>query len=155
VEQSVAWLEAHFGDHFARALAERLLARLGIVTTGLDRDLELLDRTFAFLQDSAMDYDQFFFDWYGGPASAARAMAGPASRMYADASFASVRQHLERHDPTPGVERELASPRFARDRPVSLLIDEVEAIWSRIAQEDDWSRFEGKVEEIRGEASGS
>jgi hypothetical protein len=36
-------------------------------------------------------------------------------------------------------------------------IDEVEAIWSRIDEADDWSQFEAKINAIRrmGEAMGS
>jgi hypothetical protein len=30
-----------------------------------------------------------------------------------------------------------------------MLIDEVEAIWSAIAERDDWSPFESKIEAIR------
>jgi hypothetical protein len=30
-----------------------------------------------------------------------------------------------------------------------LLIDEVEEIWSQIADKDDWSVFEAKISEIR------
>jgi hypothetical protein len=29
-----------------------------------------------------------------------------------------------------------------------MLIDEVEAIWSAIAEKDDWAPFEAKIEEI-------
>ena len=37
-----------------------------------------------------------------------------------------------------------------------MLIDEVEAIWSRIAEADDWSAFEAKVAALRasGQARG-
>ncbi|MEP4152249.1 MAG: hypothetical protein ABJL73_13170, partial [Lentilitoribacter sp.] len=31
----------------------------------------------------------------------------------------------------------------------TLLIDEVEDIWSEIAEKDDWSAFENKIEQIR------
>ena len=30
-----------------------------------------------------------------------------------------------------------------------MLIDEVEAIWSAIAEKDDWAPFEAKIEAIR------
>jgi hypothetical protein len=33
--------------------------------------------------------------------------------------------------------------------PCSMLIDEVEAIWSAIDQRDDWSLFEAKIASIR------
>jgi hypothetical protein len=33
-----------------------------------------------------------------------------------------------------------------------MLIDEVEALWAPIAAEDDWSRFQAKLAEIRSMA---
>ena len=42
-----------------------------------------------------------------------------------------------------------AQSAFERERPCTLLIDEIESIWSAIAERDDWSPFEAKVAEIR------
>jgi hypothetical protein len=38
-----------------------------------------------------------------------------------------------------------------------MLIDEVESIWSSIAENDDWSPFESKIEAVRrlGDATAS
>ena len=41
---------------------------------------------------------------------------------------------------------------FGRDRPCTMLIDEVEAIWAPIAQADDWSRLEAKLGADRADA---
>ncbi|MEO0833171.1 MAG: selenoprotein O, partial [Pseudomonadota bacterium] len=43
---------------------------------------------------------------------------------------------------------------FNRSTPVTLLIDEVEALWAPIADNDDWTAFEKKIADIRlmGEA---
>ena len=38
---------------------------------------------------------------------------------------------------------------FAREAPVTLIIDEIEALWSALAERDDWSHFETKVKTIR------
>jgi hypothetical protein len=40
-------------------------------------------------------------------------------------------------------------PYFQGPGPCSLLIDEIESIWSRIAADDDWSTLEAKVRAIR------
>ena len=40
---------------------------------------------------------------------------------------------------------------FQRPTPCTLLIDEIEALWSSIAERDDWSGFEAKLAAI-GEA---
>ena len=45
-------------------------------------------------------------------------------------------------------------PRPVGDRSTAVLIDEVEAIWEAIDRDDDWSRFDAKIDAIRrmGEA---
>jgi hypothetical protein len=43
----------------------------------------------------------------------------------------------------------LGHPYFERAQPCTMLIDEVEAIWERIAENDDWSALERKLADIR------
>ena len=38
---------------------------------------------------------------------------------------------------------------FFKSAPCTLLIDDVEAIWAPIAERDDWSAFEQKINDIR------
>jgi hypothetical protein len=47
----------------------------------------------------------------------------------------------------------LEDPLMQRERPVSLLIDEVEALWDPIAERDDWAPLEAKIAEIRAAVS--
>jgi len=60
-----------------------------------------------------------------------------------DPAFDPLRSALE------GRQRPLAHAYWADPAPCSMLIDEVEAIWSAIAEHDDWSPFESKIEAIR------
>jgi len=92
-------------------------------------------------------YEQLFFDWYGGAASADRAAAGPAAASYGGEELTNLRQQLERY--TALAPERLGSAYFQRPAPCTLLIDEIEEIWSAITNSDDWSRFETKIEEIR------
>jgi hypothetical protein len=39
----------------------------------------------------------------------------------------------------------LDHPYFARERPGTMLLDEVEAIWARITEIDDWSALTAKL----------
>ena len=39
----------------------------------------------------------------------------------------------------------LDHPYFSADRPTSLVIEEIEALWEPIAEQDDWSAFEQKL----------
>ncbi|MET0591331.1 MAG: selenoprotein O, partial [Polyangiaceae bacterium] len=92
-------------------------------------------------------YEQFFFDWYGGAASAPRALAGLAAERYAGTAFEAVRRRLD--DYGPCAPERLAHPYWQRLRPCTLLIDEIETIWKAIAEHDDWSLFEAKIAAIR------
>jgi len=53
-----------------------------------------------------------------------------------------------------GRERVTAHPYWSDPEPCSMHIEEVEAIWDAIAERDDWSPFNTKIEAIRrmGEA---
>lgn len=143
-----------FVGAFFRAWAEGMLRRLGLVPFGDPRDLDCLSLCRAFLEESRVGYDRFFFDWYGGAASAERAAASPEAERYAAPSFLPLRRALESY--APAAPERLADPYFARPAPCSLLIDEIEALWAAIAERDDWGPFEAKVAEIRamGEATG-
>ena len=149
LETNAAWLEAEIRDHLTESMVRHFFARLGLVPRGNSADVELLDDAFEFLQESRMGYDQFFHDWYGGSASHERARRSPAASTYASPSFTPLAGRLEQHAPVSTASRDLTRESFAADRPVSLLIDEVEAIWQRIDADDDWSALHRKVDAIR------
>jgi serine/tyrosine/threonine adenylyltransferase len=81
-----------FPQHFEDALVTRIFARLGIATSDRAADVELLAAMEAFLKQSAMPLDQFYFDWYGGAASAGRAARSQAP--YDDLLFQPLREAL-------------------------------------------------------------
>jgi uncharacterized protein YdiU (UPF0061 family) len=135
-----------YAPAFEAALVARFLARLGVATRGPDDDGALGTAVFRFLAESGIGFEQFFFDWYGGPASAARALAGPEGACYADAAFLPVRRLLETHAPT--APDRLADPYYQAPRPCTLLIDEIESIWEAIAARDDWAPFAAKLAAI-------
>ena len=136
-----------FRPELEAALAAAFLERLGLSSCGTDRDRELVALAYAFLHESRVGYDQFFFDWYAGAASDARARSSPESVKYSGESFALLRAALDRY--APGAPERLADPYFQREWPTSLLIDEVESLWGAIAERDDWAPLERKVAEIR------
>jgi uncharacterized protein YdiU (UPF0061 family) len=139
-----------FPREYEQALVERFLVRLGVASRGPDDDAALGTAVFQFLAESQVGYEQFFFDWYGGAASAARALASPASAHYAEPRFAAVRRRLDDHDPLDPAR--LGAAYYQRPRPCTLLIDEIEALWDAIAARDDWSLFTSKlaaIEEMR------
>jgi uncharacterized protein YdiU (UPF0061 family) len=131
---------------FQKALPEAILKRLGLKPTGGEMDGALVSALFPFLSTSQAPYEQFFFDWYGGALSAERAARSPAADHYASEAFRPVADALEAFSPIEAVD--LHHPYFAREKPRTMLIDEMEAIWAPIAENDDWSAFDEMLAEI-------
>ncbi len=138
---------AVFREAFAAARERRLLARLGVAPRGPDHDPVLVESAFAFLEESGIGYERFFFDLHGGLSREHRALAGPAGDRYQRPSYEPLRAMLAGYRPArPEV---LDDPYFQGDAPCTLLIDEVRALWDAIAARDDWGPFEAKVAAIR------
>ncbi|MCJ2110604.1 YdiU family protein [Methylobacterium sp. E-025] len=135
-----------FGPALQEGFADALLARLGLAEAGEEATDRLVGAFWRFLAESGAPFEQTFFDWYGGTASADRAAASPSAALYAGESFAPVRAALQGMAPAAGAN--LAHPYFAQTRPCTLLIDEVEALWAPIASSDDWSVLSDKLAAI-------
>lgn len=137
-EPLVAALDT-FPDAFQREITRAVLWRLGVVPRGAEHDRPLIQALERALGETGTPIDRFFFDAFGGKL--------PAS--YGE-PFAALRDQLARY--------RARKPRdhsyWSDAQPCSMLIDEVEAIWSRIAGDDDWSAVHAKVGAIRrmGEA---
>jgi serine/tyrosine/threonine adenylyltransferase len=129
---------------FAEAQLAAMCARLGIQVGGdPPKARVMLDAMFAFMARSGVSWDGFFHDWFGGIASQNRAMAGPRASLYQGSDFKTWRTALEGFE-ADRPER-LMSSYFSRAEPVSLVIEEVEALWEGIALRDDWSIFAAKI----------
>jgi uncharacterized protein YdiU (UPF0061 family) len=138
---------AAFQPAFLAAVRRAFLDRLGLAPRGDDLDDAVMDAAYAFLADSRIELDRFYFDWYGGEASAARALAGPVGARYQAPEFLPVRRAWAGH--APAAPERLADPYYAGDAPCSLLIAEIEALWAAIAERDDWSPLADKLAAIR------
>ena len=120
---------------FEAALIDRLVARLGIQGRGAEEDRSLASAILKGLRSRTVGIDRFFFDWRGG--------REPAAQCYAHPEFDDLRAQL------PGRQRDLGHPYWSEDAPCSMPIDEVESIWSAIAEHDDWGPFESKIGAVR------
>jgi hypothetical protein len=45
--------------------------------------------------------------------------------------------------------QKLAHPYLVQDKPCTLLIDEIEALWAAIAERDDWTPLTAKLADIQ------
>lgn len=136
-----------FADDFGGAFQQEVLRRLGLADAGdATARAALAEAWWRFLYESQVPFAQPWHDWFGGLAGAERAARGPLGGVYAGAAFAPVRAALAEFAPRDPAR--LEHPYFARREPETMLIDEVEAIWSGIAERDDWSAFAAKLAAI-------
>jgi uncharacterized protein YdiU (UPF0061 family) len=142
LEQSLATFEPALHREFPTAL----LRRLGVQSAGFERDGLLAKAFWTFLHESKAPFEQTMFDWCGGLRSASRAEKSPSADYYAHPAFQAVRTALEDFQADPHARLDHAY--FARPRPCTMLIEDVEAIWAPIAEADDWTRFDAKLKDI-------
>jgi uncharacterized protein YdiU (UPF0061 family) len=129
---------AGWSVHFEGSLVEAMLRRLGVTPEGGDRELAgVLIRALA---TRAQQLDRIFFDWRGGH--------DPGAERYPQDEFRELAKLLV------GRERAKSHAYWSDEQPCSMHIEEVEAIWSAIAESDDWQPLNNKVKAIRrmGEA---
>jgi uncharacterized protein YdiU (UPF0061 family) len=129
-----------WGKRFEAALIEAFVRRLGLEPLGTEDDRPLAGAILTALQSRTTVIDRLFFDWRGGEDPGGQVYA--AEPLRALAAAAQERERAKSH------------PYWSDPEPCSMHIEEVEAIWAPIAQDDDWSRFEAKIAAIRrmGEA---
>ncbi|MBA2467319.1 MAG: YdiU family protein [Sphingomonas sp.] len=125
---------------FEQALVAALLDRLGVAAADAEADRALAAALIGALQSRVAGIDRIFFDWRGG--------RDPGAERYPWEPFRALAAALQ------GREARAARPYWSDAAPCSMHIEEVEAIWSAIAERDDWGPFEAKVAAIRrmGEA---
>jgi uncharacterized protein YdiU (UPF0061 family) len=123
-----------------QAVRAQTLWRLGL-TRGLAADEEALVRAFEVgMGESGIQPDLAWFQFRGGRVPP---QVHPA--------FAAFTEQLAGFAPVQGA---LDHPYWAGDLPLTLLIDEVEALWAPIAETDDWAPLDARIAAIRrmGEA---
>ncbi len=155
LDPSAPWdraLDAFVSD-LEQARARKLVERLGLVASDSDEDHALAGACWDFLARRSVGYDEFFFDWWGGPVSSSRALSGARHAAYDAPEFAALRRLLEAR--SAARPESLSCGYFQGDRPCSLLIDEIEALFSAVAERNDFAPFAQKIERIRelGEAT--
>jgi serine/tyrosine/threonine adenylyltransferase len=131
---------AAWSERFEAALVAAMLARLGVETKGGDDDRKVTGALIRALQTREATVDRVFFDWRGG--------RDPGGDRYSTEPFRQLAEQLH------GRERSPSHPYWSDPTPCSMHIEEVEAIWSAIAERDDWQPLEDKLTAVRrmGEA---
>lgn len=132
--------------YYEEEVVAALCGRLGVTPRGAETDLALIQAMDAALQETKIGVDQFFFDWRGGR----RRGPSPTDAIYDSEAFAGFTRAIEAYSSSASVDHSY----WSDAEPCSMLIDEVESLWSAIDLHDDWGPLEAKVEAIRrmGEA---
>ena len=131
---------AAWSARFEEELVSAMLRRLGVAQTNTKADRELAGALIRALQSREAEIDRVFFDWRGG--------RDPGAEAYPSDTFRALAALLEGRATPPSHDY------WSDAEPCSMHIDEVEAIWSAIAEHDDWKPFEAKIAAVRrmGEA---
>jgi Uncharacterized conserved protein len=116
-----------FPDLYHAAMARRFTWRLGVESRGIEQDIALIEASERTMRERQLGPDAFFFAHRGG-----RGADGPLAAVL-EGYLPVVDDH----------------PYWSGDAPETMLIDEVEEIWSAIAERDDWTPLTAKVEAVR------
>ena len=134
-----------YGADYEQAMIDAFFSRLGLEPAGAG-DFDFVIALLRWMTESDAPYERFFFDWFCGRASQDRAAQSPVAALYEGRSFAAVKEQLLGFEPA-GSDR-LNHAYFEGAEPCTMLIEEVETLWDAIAELDDWSVFEAKLEAI-------
>lgn len=128
-----------FSDNFNERVHFYFLKRLNLKSQGDEQDHQLLAAFFNLMDAQKLPFEKTFFQFHSG-----RLQKMPNSTTTELQKLISLIETYEPADITIA-----RSPYFQNEEPCTLLIDEIEAIWKPIAEHDDWSLFENKLQSIR------
>ncbi|WP_233356714.1 protein adenylyltransferase SelO [Hirschia baltica] len=136
-----------YADVYRASLRSHVFRRLGIHQTSPEEDGHFIQTYLNWMTQSGAAFEQTFFDWYGGAASAIRSKLSPQANLYEGTEFSEVKQMLMAYEPLD--EKSLQSSYFQSVHPVTVLIQDIENIWMKVVEEDDWSEFHQAIDRIR------
>ena len=135
-----------FPDLFRTAMRARMLKRLGVKSIDSATDQTLLDQVNRFMATEKFPFERFFFDTYGGRLSVNRVNDSPHREHYSNPAYSELFALLGRYEPIR--ETALEHAYFQKEAPCTLLIEDVESLWSHIAEADNWAPLTQKLAEI-------
>ncbi|MEO1488782.1 MAG: protein adenylyltransferase SelO family protein, partial [Pseudomonadota bacterium] len=140
-EPLIAALE-RFGPLYMQAIARRWCWRLGVKPRGTEADSAMVSGCEKVMRERGWGPDRFFYFLRGGP------------ELWQGDPEDEIVDILSGYEPVDAPQNEHSY--WNEDAPQSMLIEEVEAIWSAIDERDDWAPLHAKVEALRrtGEAHG-
>ncbi|WP_374001776.1 protein adenylyltransferase SelO family protein [Bdellovibrio bacteriovorus] len=141
-----------YGDAFNFEVQRRLLLRLNLhnpLEEGAaiyDLNAELVTHLFQFLDQEKGLFEQTLYDLHSG-AIEERLSRSPQKELYQKESFKKLRDSLSYFEVADTLRAQ--HPYLQTGTACSLIIDELEALWKPVAENDDWAPFERKLQQIR------
>ena len=117
-----------------------LLRRLGLAPASPEQDHALSTAWWHYLEQSKTPFEAAFFHAYANRDPHRATTPAEAS------AYAPVQDLLDAYAPAPGATPN--NPYFAAPGPCTMLIEDVEALWSPIADADDWRPLQAKLAAI-------
>ncbi len=127
-----------YGPAYRDALRKHIFRRLAIAPKDEESDVAFIMQSFKFLEKSQCSWPQFWHDWQSGAGRLKAAKASPNKAFYMGEEFADWLTALGQFEP--------AGEPPQTDIPASLLYDEIGGLWQPIAEHDDWSMFNAKLD---------
>jgi len=127
-----------YAPAYREALRRHMFRRFAVAPQESEKDIAFIKQTFSYLENSQCSWPQFWHDWQGGAGQLIRAKKSPNSEYYTAEDFADWLTAFGQYEAIGGPPE--------TEKPVSLLYDEIGALWKPIDAHDDWSAFEAKLE---------
>lgn len=130
--------EDQFNDYLYQAFQNKLNARFQNDQT----TTEALSLFFQTVIDKSIKFEEAFFAFHS--ARIDKELPSSIAQMN---SAQLLKKLISEADVIDSEKNKHAY--FQREKPETLLIDEIEAIWKPIAEKDDWTLFENKIQSLR------
>lgn len=134
-----------FSDHFNEALQKNFLSRLNLKCTNPELTAETISLFFQMMDQKQLFFEQTFFDFHSF--NLERIQKSVAHLNYEGPVFDKLIQNFSKMEVADS--EKAKHNYFSLEKPTTLLIEEVESIWSHIDKNDDWSFFEKKLQSFR------
>jgi len=145
-----------YPETYQSALTDAFFSRLGLVREpSPDDTVKTSEAKFVMdllktMAGEGAPFEQTLFDFYGGLLSQNRIKHSKYNELYNNKQFAPLLKRLWDFAPVDSHQtaKNLEHAYFQQNAPCTMLIDEVEALWSHIEEHDDWAPFQAKLEKI-------
>lgn len=134
-----------FSDEFNFNLQKIFLKKLNLSCENSDLVAETISVFFQLMEQNKLLFEQTFFDFHSF--NLERVLRSPQKNHYQGPLFQRLCDLLNQMKIQNSTHA--SHPYFSNLKPETLLIDEIESIWSLIEKNDDWSLFEKKIQSIR------